>query len=236
MLVPQGHRVADPGRDGLGVPDVQRQARPAQPRPELLAAQEAGQPARPGQQVHGLAHGRLTAYCCRGTSTPRRTGGRTLIDLDPGQLKWILLARESTLRERQLGNQLTDLRARVASIGGTVDREIPENAVSAFKRKRVQLPDGTYGFRVVQPEWEKILTALRRGECNALMVPDIGRATRDPRTLEDLIDAVELYGLYVASLTGNIDLTTHAGISAARGLVKRAVFPVSGADGGARRN
>ncbi len=89
------------------------------------------------------------------TSTPRRTGGRTLINLDPGQLKWILLARESTLRERQLDHQLTDLRARVASIGGQVDREIPENAVSAFKRKRVQLPDGTYGFRVVRPEWEK---------------------------------------------------------------------------------
>jgi hypothetical protein len=30
------------------------------------------------------------------TSTPHRSGGRTLIDLDPGQLKWILLAREST--------------------------------------------------------------------------------------------------------------------------------------------
>jgi hypothetical protein len=37
------------------------------------------------------------------------------------------------------------------------------------------------------------------------MVPDIDRATWDPRTLEDLIDAVELYGLYVASLTGNIN-------------------------------
>ena len=36
--VPQGHRVADPGRDRLGVPDVQRQARPAQPRAELPAA------------------------------------------------------------------------------------------------------------------------------------------------------------------------------------------------------
>jgi DNA invertase Pin-like site-specific DNA recombinase len=155
------------------------------------------------------------------TSTPRRSGGRTLIDLDPDQLKWILLARESTLRDKQLGHQLTDLRDRVASIGGTVDREIPENAVSAFKRQRVQLPDGTFGFRVVRPEWEKILTALRRGECNALMVPDIDRATRDPRTLEDLIDAVELYGLYVASLTGNIDLTTDAGISAARGLVNQ---------------
>jgi site-specific DNA recombinase len=68
---------------------------------------------------------------------------------------------------------------------------------------------------------EKILTALRRGECNALMVPDIDRAMRDPRTLEDLIDVVELYGVYVASLTGNIDLTTDAGISAARSLVNQ---------------
>ena len=150
------------------------------------------------------------------TSTPRRAGGRTLIDIDPGQLRWVLLARESTDRERQLDNQLTDLRAEVARIGGRIDREIPENAVSAFKRQRVELPDGTYGYRVVRPEWEKILTALRRGECNALMVPDIDRAMRDPRTLEDLIDVVEYYGVYVASLTGNIDLTTDSGISAAR--------------------
>ena len=72
-----------------------------------------------------------------------------------------MLARESTVGERQLDHQLTDLRARVASIGGQIDREIPENAVSAFKRQRVELPDGTYGYRVVRQEWEKILTALR---------------------------------------------------------------------------
>ena len=156
------------------------------------------------------------------SSTPRRVGGRTLIDLDPDQLIWVLLARESTDRERQLDNQLTDLRARVAKIGGRIDREIPENAVSAFKRQRVELPDGTYGYRVVRPEWEKILTALRRGECNALMVPDIDRAMRDPRTLEDLpMNVVEYYGVYVASLTGNIDLTTDSGISAARSLVNQ---------------
>jgi hypothetical protein len=53
------------------------------------------------------------------------------------------------------------------------------------------------------------------------MVPDIDRAMRDPRTLEDLIDTVEMYGVYVASLTGNIDLTTDAGISSARSLVNQ---------------
>ena len=45
------------------------------------------------------------------TSTPRRTGGRTLIDLNPGQLKWIS-ARPRVHRPRQLDHQLTDLRAR----------------------------------------------------------------------------------------------------------------------------
>lgn len=155
------------------------------------------------------------------SASPRRVRGRTLIVQDPDQLVWVLLARESADRERQLDHQLVGLRARVAEIGGRVDREIPENDSSAFKRRRVQLPDGTFGYRVVRPEWEKILTALRRGECNALMVPDIDRAMRDPRTLEDLIDVVEMYGVYVASLTGNIDLSTDAGINSARSLVNQ---------------
>ncbi|HEY4018724.1 MAG TPA: recombinase family protein, partial [Pseudonocardiaceae bacterium] len=76
------------------------------------------------------------------------------------------------------------------NIGGRIDREVPEPNVSSFKRRRVLLPDGTYGYRVVRPDWEAILTALRRGEANALAVVDIDRATRDPRILEDLIDAV----------------------------------------------
>jgi hypothetical protein len=33
---------------------------------------------------------------------PRRVQGRTLTNLDPDQLIWILLVRESTDRERQL--------------------------------------------------------------------------------------------------------------------------------------
>jgi DNA invertase Pin-like site-specific DNA recombinase len=156
-----------------------------------------------------------------GSSAGFRVGGRTLVGVDPDRLVWILLARESTDRSRQLDNQLTDLRSFVGGIGGRVDREVPENAVSAFKRQQVRLPDGTHGYQVVRPEWEDILTSLRRGECNALAVSDIDRAMRDPRTLEDLIDVVEYYGVYVASRTGNIDLATDAGISAARSLVNQ---------------
>ncbi|MFL6072840.1 MAG: recombinase family protein, partial [Mycobacteriales bacterium] len=100
-----------------------------------------------------------------------------MIERDPNQLVWILSARESDDREEQVNNQLADLREFVKGIGGRVAREVPENDVSSFKKKRVQLPDGTYGYRVIRPDWESILTDLRRGTANALAVPDIDRAT-----------------------------------------------------------
>jgi DNA invertase Pin-like site-specific DNA recombinase len=78
------------------------------------------------------------------------------------------------------------------------------------------LPDGTYGYRVVRPDWDAMMTALRRGEYNALALPNIDRGMRDPRDLEDLIDLVEQYGVYVVGRTGSIDLTTDEGISSAR--------------------
>ena len=45
VLVAQDDRVANAGRDGLGVADVQRQAGAAQPHAQLAAAQEAGEAA-----------------------------------------------------------------------------------------------------------------------------------------------------------------------------------------------
>lgn len=163
-----------------------------------------------------------------GTSQPRRERGRTLIEHAPDQLVWVLSARESKVpssrkadESGQVDYQLKDLRKFVAGIGGRIDREVPEPNVSSFKRRKVPLPDGTYGYRVIRPDWEAILTSLRRGECNALATVDLDRATRDPRILEDLIDVVEYYGAYVVSMTGNINLSTDDGISRARDIVRQ---------------
>lgn len=78
--------------------------------------------------------------------------------------RWALSARESRVTpgrdapgEGQVDYQLSDLRVFVGKIGGRVDREVPESNVTSFKRKRVMLPDGTYGYRVVRPDWETIL-------------------------------------------------------------------------------
>src|SRR5579859_2017574 len=58
-LIAQDDRVADAGRDGAGVADVQWQARAGQPGAQLPGPQEAGQAARAGEQVGGLADDRL---------------------------------------------------------------------------------------------------------------------------------------------------------------------------------
>ena len=152
-------------------------------------------------------------------SRPRRAGGRTHLEIVPDQLVWALYGRESLDPKGtavQVSNQLADLRPFALGIGGRVGREYPENNVSAFKRVKVLLPDGTYGYRVVRPDWDAMMTALRRGEWNALALPNIDRGMRDPRDLEDLIDLVEQYGVFVVGMTGSIDLTTDEGISNAR--------------------
>ncbi|TDU05850.1 DNA invertase Pin-like site-specific DNA recombinase [Streptomyces sp. 846.5] len=151
--------------------------------------------------------------------TPRRAGGRTELNIDPEQLSWVLYARESEDAEgagEQVTNQMDDLREYATEFGGRVGREAVENDTSAFKKKRVRLPDGTHAYRVVRPVWDAVMTDLRRGTHNALALVNIDRGMRDPRDLEDLIDLVERYGVFVAAITGFLDLTTDSGIAMAR--------------------
>jgi hypothetical protein len=83
--VPQHDRVADAGRDGLAVADIQRQAWPGQPGPELLLAQETGRSARTGQQVGGLADdGLAQALLGRRGGRLRRLAGRILAGVVAG--------------------------------------------------------------------------------------------------------------------------------------------------------
>src|SRR5689334_5193880 len=68
---PETDGLTDVGGDALGAADVERQARPGKPRVELLAAQEAGQPARTRQQLDRLADDRLN----QGLPGPAKVGG-----------------------------------------------------------------------------------------------------------------------------------------------------------------
>src|SRR5258708_5843681 len=97
--------------------------------------------------------------------------------------------------KRELGEgvarQDDDVRALAERLGWTIGDMITENDVSAFKRKRVRLSDGTEAMRVVREGFAKLLEMIVSGEADGLIVYDLDRLARDMRDLEDLIDAVE---------------------------------------------
>nr|BFD90734.1 hypothetical protein KitaXyl93_20940 [Kitasatospora sp. Xyl93] len=104
-------------------------------------------------------------------------------------------------------------------IGWGIAEVIVENDTSAFKRRRVKLPDGTTALRVVRPGLRRSLSLLASGERDGLMAYDLDRYTRDPRDLEDLIDLVEQQHVPVTSVTGSLRLDTDADITMARVMV-----------------
>jgi site-specific DNA recombinase len=120
---------------------------------------------------------------------------------------------------------VTDQAARCRELavrhGWQVARVITENDVSAFKRRKITLPDGRRAMRVVRPGWREMLDDLATGRATALVCLDLDRAARDPRDLEDLIDVIEasVPRIPVESVTGSLRLATDADITLARVMV-----------------
>jgi DNA invertase Pin-like site-specific DNA recombinase len=121
--------------------------------------------------------------------------------------------------------QVKDCRALTESRGGAYVYTYEEPDTSAWKRRRVRLPDGRYGWRVVRPVFEGALEDLKRGltpdgrRLDGLIVYDIDRLTRDNRHLEDAIEIVEHYRRPILDITGTLDLLTDNGRTVARIIV-----------------
>ncbi|MEA9998811.1 recombinase family protein [Cryobacterium sp. RTS3] len=62
-----------------------------------------------------------------------------------------------------------------------------------------------------RPAYDRMVAAYRRGEFDAIIAYDLDRLTRQPRQLEDWIDAAEERGLRLVTANGEADLTTDAG-------------------------
>jgi DNA invertase Pin-like site-specific DNA recombinase len=134
----------------------------------------------------------------------------------------ILLVRISDDREGEalgVGRQEDDGRRHADKIGWGIAQVIVENDVSAFKRRKVTLPDGTTGLRVYRPGLRESLGLLSSGARDGLLAYDLDRYTRDPRDLEDLIDVVEQKRVPVTSVTGSLRLDSDADITMARVMV-----------------
>lgn len=120
---------------------------------------------------------------------------------------------------RGVADQEQDGRALADRLGWPVWRVVVENATSAFKRRKILLPDGTRALRVVRPGFRSVLDDLAAGRADALIALDLDRAVRDPRDLEDLIDVVEERRIPVESVTGSLRLANDADITMARVMV-----------------
>jgi len=166
----------------------------------------------------------------------RRRGARGMELEAPKPVRATLLVRISDARDYrdEKGDTVTDeegikLQIKNATryaerIGWGIGRVRVENDVSAFKRRRIPLPNGRFELRTVRPEFRATIADLAAGVSDGLLVSDIDRAMRDMRDLEDLIDVVEgaLPRIPVDAVSGSLRLGNDSEVKTSRILVAMA--------------
>lgn len=88
--------------------------------------------------------------------------------------------------------------------GWTVVAEYVDNSISASDARKAR------------PGYEELVTAYQNGTFDALVCYDLDRLTRQPRQLEDWIDAATERGLILVTANGEADLSTDGGRMYAR--------------------
>ncbi|RXW33489.1 recombinase family protein [Propioniciclava flava] len=124
--------------------------------------------------------------------------------------------------ERGVDRQEADCRAYATAHGWEVVAVFRENDTSAFKQRTITLPSGERVRRVIRPQFRAMLKHLTDGQAQVMIAYDLDRAVRDPRDLEDLIDAKVLGRFGVRSVTGSLRLDTDSDVAMARVLVAMA--------------
>ncbi|MEV6922974.1 recombinase family protein [Dactylosporangium sp. NPDC051485] len=136
----------------------------------------------------------------------------------PARPRAILLARLSDNREDvdltdegiplSLDDQIRRMTDRAGQLGWDVWKVIKNPRLSAYKRRKITLPDGRREYRVFRPDLREALGDLAAGRANALLCLDLDRAFRDPKDLQDLIDVVEHapHKVVVESVTGSLHM------------------------------
>lgn len=140
-----------------------------------------------------------------------------------------LYLRLSDLRvEEALSGREAKLKAEADRLGWIVARVVVENDVarskggkmgpaSAFKRRAVRDANGQVVrdpdsgrpiMRVIRPGWQSVIADIKTGRASAVLAEDLDRALRDPRDLEDLLDACEQTDASARSITGSLTLTS----------------------------
>lgn len=93
--------------------------------------------------------------------------------------------------------------------GWTITQEYVDPSISATDKSKVR------------PDYDRMVADYAAGRIDAILCWDLDRLTRQPRQLEDWIDAAEERGLKLVTANGEADLTTDGGRMYAR--IKAAV-------------
>ena len=86
----------------------------------------------------------------------------------------------------------------------------------------------------IRPAYDKMVADYKAGAFDAIICYDLDRLTRQPRQLEDWIDAAEFRGLTIVTANGEADLSTDGGRMYAR--IKAAVARAEMERKGARQS
>ncbi len=100
--------------------------------------------------------------------------------------------------------QREDCEALALARGWRVVETYTDNSVSASKRA------------VRRPAYDRMVADFKDGKFDALICYDLDRLTRQPRQLEDWIEAAEERGLWLVTANGDADLATDGGRMYAR--------------------
>ncbi|WP_280493673.1 recombinase family protein [Nocardia asiatica] len=118
--------------------------------------------------------------------------------------------------------QREDCEAIAMSRGWTVVETYTDNSVSAYNKAKNR------------PAYDQMVEDYKAGRFNALITWDLDRLTRQPRQLEDWIDAAEKQELRLVTANGEADLQTDGGRMYAR--IKAAVARAEMERKGARQS
>ncbi|HEX6520079.1 MAG TPA: recombinase family protein, partial [Streptosporangiaceae bacterium] len=111
---------------------------------------------------------------------------------------YLRVSLDATGEQLAIQRQREDCRKIATARGWTVVAEYIDNSVSA-------------SGKVHRPDYERMVEAYEAGEFDALVCWSLDRLTRQPRQLEDWIDAATERGLLLVTANGEADLCTDAG-------------------------
>lgn len=112
---------------------------------------------------------------------------------------YLRVSLDSTGEHLAVDRQREDCRRIAADRGWDVIEEYVDNSVSASKKS------------ARRPAYERMVHDYSEGRFDALVCWDLDRLTRQPRQLEDWIDAAEERGLRLTTANGEADLSTDGG-------------------------